>query len=87
MATTDLSTFSPEYLAANQSRSLINVAITFAVLDTTFVSLFFFSRYKCHIPFGLDGWLMIPGYILCFAHTVLDIGEDYSASGLRLSIS
>ena len=73
IATMDLSSYTPEYLAADQSQTLINVAIAFAVLDTFFMASFFFSRYKCHIPLGLNGWLLVPGFLLCLTHCVNDI--------------
>lgn len=73
MATIDLTLFSPEYLAADRSQTLIDVAIVFMVLDTFFISLFFFSRYKCHIALSYDGWLMAPGYLLCLGHCIGDI--------------
>ena len=80
MASIDLPKITPEYLAADRSRALINIGIAFVVLDTFFVSLFFFSRIKCRIPIGIDGWLMIPGYLLCLAHCIGDFRKSSALS-------
>ena len=82
-----LSLIPPEYLAADRSRTLIHIGIAFIVLDTLFISLFFFTRLKCRIPVGIDGWLLVPGYLLCLAHCIGDFRKSTSRPSLEHPIA
>ncbi|KAF4634933.1 hypothetical protein G7Y89_g3164 [Cudoniella acicularis] len=60
--------FPPEYLAENRSHSLLVVAVLFIVLETLFISLFFTSRFRGNVPWGMDSYLMVPAFITCIIH-------------------
>ena len=62
-----------DYLAADRSRELLNVAVTFAVLETVFVVLYLMSRVMNKTANGWDVYLMIPGYIFCFGCIIVAI--------------
>jgi hypothetical protein len=53
-----------EYLAADQSWRLLQVAVAFAVLEITFVSLYVGSRLKSGIKQGPDFYLIIAALIV-----------------------
>jgi hypothetical protein len=67
-STTD---YSPEFLAQDRSQRVVNVSIIFGVLETIFVFLFFFSRYKNRIGSVVDTYLMVPAYLTAFSHIIL----------------
>ncbi|TVY23366.1 hypothetical protein LHYA1_G008324 [Lachnellula hyalina] len=61
----------PEYFAANESWKVTNTVIALAVLEVLFIVLFFFSRIRIGTANGLDTYLMVPAFIVCFAHLIL----------------
>lgn len=70
--------YPPEYLEADRSRQLLNVAIAFGVLEGIFFILFFYSRLKYHIRSSLDIYLVVLGFLFVFMHVVVDIGKPSS---------
>lgn len=66
-----------EYLKADRGQQLLNVAITFGVLDVVFISLFLYSRLKCQIGFGLEAYLMLLGFLFAFSHVVMNISKYF----------
>ncbi|KUJ13242.1 uncharacterized protein LY89DRAFT_672467 [Mollisia scopiformis] len=63
--------YSPEYLAANRSQRLTNVAIVFGVLEPIFVGLFYISRWKSGTAHRWDVYLMLLALPLCFSHVIV----------------
>lgn len=63
--------YSQAFLAEDRSRDLVNVVVTFAILETFFIFLFFTSRIMNHTANGWDVYLMIPAYLLCLANTIV----------------
>ena len=63
--------FSPEFLAENQSYRAVRTGIAMLVVETIFVALFFISRYKSKASFGMDTYLMAPGYICCLGLIIM----------------
>jgi hypothetical protein len=68
--------YPPEYLAEDVGRRLTNVAITFGVLEVFFVGIFFTSRLKSRTANGMDTYLMLPAFIFCFGHVILDLRKS-----------
>jgi uncharacterized membrane protein YadS len=84
------SKFSPEYLAANHSKKLIDVAIIFMVLETLFFALFLVARFKNKTLKCMDVYFMIPAYAFCFSLTIMALRKSYLLSelfGLNISFS
>lgn len=71
--------YSPAYLKEDRSQQLWNLAIAFGVLECVFVVLFFYSRLKCKIAFGLELYLVVLGFLFVFGHVVVAFGESSSA--------
>ncbi|KAF4637484.1 hypothetical protein G7Y89_g596 [Cudoniella acicularis] len=57
--------FTPQYLAADQSRTLANIGITFTVLEVVFILLFLTSRIRTKTANCLDTYLMTPAFFFC----------------------
>lgn len=66
-----------EYLEADRSQQLLNVAITFGVLEVVIILLFLYSRLKCQIGFGLEAYLMLLGFLFVFSLVVMDISKYF----------
>ncbi|TVY84800.1 hypothetical protein LSUE1_G000829 [Lachnellula suecica] len=74
--------YSPEYLAENNSKSLLTVVVLFAVLEVLFISLYFISRIRSPAKFGLDTYLMIPAFFTAFSMAAVSMyGIVHSADG------
>lgn len=67
--------YPPSYLAEDRGRELNIVAITFAVLLTIFVFLFFVSRVLNKTLNGLDVYLIPPAYIFCFGNIIISLSR------------
>lgn len=67
-----------EYLEANRSQQLLNVAIAFGVLEVVIILLFLYSRLKCQTGFGLEAYLMLLGFLFVFSHVVMDVSKYFS---------
>lgn len=67
----DAGQYPPGYLAENNSQQLINVIIAFAILETTFLTLFVIARAINKTANGLDFWLMPAAYLACFSHVII----------------
>ncbi|KAF2150185.1 hypothetical protein K461DRAFT_208694, partial [Myriangium duriaei CBS 260.36] len=66
---------------------LRDVAIAFTVLNTIFLGLRFLSKRIGRMPFGIDDWLMIPGYIVCLGiHAICFVVVNYGGVGYHLSV-
>jgi hypothetical protein len=67
---------SPAYLAENSSAPLYQTAVTFMVLQSIFVVLFYASRYINKTAYGVDFWCFIPlAYVFCMANCSISIGK------------
>lgn len=62
---------SPAFLAEDRSRHLVNVIVTFTILETFFICLFFTSRIMARTANGWDVFLMIPGYLCAFTNAII----------------
>jgi hypothetical protein len=69
--------YTPEYMAADHSRKLINVAVTFAVLETFFFVLFLAARFKSKTLRCLDVYFMVLAYPFCFSLTVMALRRSH----------
>ena len=67
--------YSPSYLSEDRGSELTIVAITFAVLLTVFVTLFFVSRALNKTLNGLDVYLIPPAYIFCFGNIIISLSR------------
>ncbi|KAF2183129.1 hypothetical protein K469DRAFT_499974, partial [Zopfia rhizophila CBS 207.26] len=65
----------PSYLAENNSKPLLDVCITFIVIETVFISLLFISRYLNHDQKSGMGMLsfMTIGYLVCMGKVTIGI--------------
>ncbi|KAL8921166.1 MAG: hypothetical protein Q9172_004162 [Xanthocarpia lactea] len=66
----DLSQYSSEYLAENNSQQLIDVIVAFGVLETIFLSLFIYARAISKTLNGADFWLIPAAYLGCLSHVI-----------------
>lgn len=64
-------TLTPEYLAADQSWRLLQVAVAFAILEVLFVSLYVGSRVRTGIKQGPDFYLIIAALVVNFGLVVV----------------
>lgn len=62
--------YTPEYLAENRSDQLLDVAIAFMILETLFVGLYFFSKFKNQTFHGLDTYLMLPAFLCVVSNPI-----------------
>ncbi|KAL8732940.1 MAG: hypothetical protein Q9181_003762 [Wetmoreana brouardii] len=77
--------YSPEYLAEDRSRELLNVVIAFAILETVFVALFFTARAVNKTANGWDVYLMVPAYLFCFSHIIVaSVMLQYGGAGRHM---
>lgn len=68
--------WSPDYAAENSSQPLLNVCISFAILETFIIIAFIFSWYFDNSPkSNLKPvlYMILVGYVFCFAGVVLGI--------------
>jgi hypothetical protein len=68
--------YSPEYLAEDRSARLMSIAITFGILETMFVSLYFCSKFKNKTVHGLDTYLMIPAFLCALSNPIMAFRES-----------
>lgn len=74
MSPEQLAKLSPEYLAENESRRLLNVSIAFLVIETIFFVMFVASRFILRNYNGIEVWCFMPlAYVCCVANSVLGI--------------
>jgi hypothetical protein len=74
----------PEYLAADQSWRLLQVAVAFAILEILFVSLYVGSRLKSGVKQEADFYLIIAALIVNLGLVIVCFGK--SAKYSRLDI-
>ena len=60
--------YSPAYMAEDRGWELIKIVISFGILVTVFVLLFFVSRTLNKTLNGLDVYLIPPTYIFCIGN-------------------
>ncbi|KAF2266750.1 hypothetical protein CC78DRAFT_458854 [Lojkania enalia] len=86
------SSWTPDHVAVNSSQALLNVCISFAILETFFIIAFIFSWYfNSNISHNTKVvfCLILVGYILCFAGVVIGLikitvaGAGYHVADLR----
>ena len=66
----DLSQYSSEYLAENNSQQLIDVIIAFGILETIFLICFIYARAISKTLNGADFWLIPAAYLGCLSHVI-----------------
>ncbi|KAF2760780.1 hypothetical protein EJ05DRAFT_473390 [Pseudovirgaria hyperparasitica] len=69
------SVLSPEYAAENIGPRAYGTAITFAILDITFVSLRFISRKVSRLQLATDDFLIVSALIICLGLSACAIVE------------
>lgn len=67
--------FPPGYLSENRSSQTTNVTIVFGVLEVFFVGLFFVSKYMNKTAKGIDTYLMLPAFLMCFSTIIINISK------------
>lgn len=65
--------FPPGYLAENRSAQTENVTIVFGIVEVFFVGLFFISKYTNKTAHGIDAYLMLPAFLMCFTTIIVNI--------------
>lgn len=67
--------FPPGYLAENRSAQTTNVTIVFGIVEVFFVGLFFISKYTNKTANGMDTYLMLPAFLMCFSTIILNLSK------------
>lgn len=66
------------YIAENRSQQLVNVIITFGILETFFLALFIWARAFARTLNGVDFWLIPAAYLGCFSNVINGAGPSAS---------
>ena len=78
MASTPPKKYPPEFLAENSSSTLLHVAIAFASIEMLVVALFVAARLKIKTANGLDFYLILPSFVVCFSQTIVCFCKFYA---------
>jgi hypothetical protein len=69
--------YTPEYLSADHSGRLVNIAVIFAILETVFFGLYLVARFRSRSLKSLDVYFMVLAYPFCFSLTVMALRKSH----------